>query len=170
MQIEVLSVSVEDKGKYKMAEVAYKNQEGKVMGKKLMSFGDGAKAFKLLASASAGEMFTVKAAKNDKGFWDWVDAEKGAVDLGTTSKPAAPAGNATPRSTYETPDERALRQKLIVRQSSITAALELVKLNNPKGGVDPQQVVDVAQFFDNWVWNKAKSTDSIEELKSDVPF
>ena len=38
MRIEVLNVSVEDKGKYKMMEVAYKGDDGKVTAKKVMSF------------------------------------------------------------------------------------------------------------------------------------
>ena len=67
MQIEVVSVSVEDKGKYQMATVAYR-KDGKLGEKKLMSFGGGVEAYKVLSKAQAGQVFEVKAVKNDKGF------------------------------------------------------------------------------------------------------
>ena len=88
-----------------------------------------------------------------------------------------PQGGATaaPSRSFETPEERALRQKLIVRQSSITAALELVKLNNPKGGVNPGQVIELAEFFDDWVWSRGSKPASNEEapfadMADDIPL
>jgi hypothetical protein len=164
MQIEVLSVSVEDKGKYKMMEVAYKS-DGKVTSKKVMSFGNAADVFKRLTSAKPGDSFDIKSQKNDKGYWDWV-----GISDGTGSMTAAkPAGNATPKSTYETAEERANRQVLIVRQSSLSNAVEYLALNTKKVP-SVQEVVEVAKFFESYVFGKQDTPEdpSMESLESDV--
>jgi len=166
MQIEVLTVSVEDKGKYKMMEVAYKGSDGKVTSKKVMSFGAAAEVFKRLTSAKQGDSFEIKSEKNDKGYWDWV----GIGDAGSGSVTAAkPAGNATPKSTYETAEERANRQVLIVRQSSLSNAVSYMALNNKKVP-SVQEVVEVAKFFESYVFGKQDTPEdlSMDSLESDV--
>lgn len=165
MRIEVLNVSVEDKGKYKQMEVAYKGDDGKVTAKKVMSFGNAAEVFKRLTSAKPGDAFDIKSEKNDKGYWDWI----GIDNAGATSVTAAkPTGNATPKSTYETAEERANRQILIVRQSSLSNALEYLKLN-PKKIPSIQEVTEVATYFEDFVFGKKDTPDlSIESLENDV--
>ena len=166
MQIEVLSVSVEDKGKYKMMECAYKASDGKVAAKKVMSFGAAADVFQKLTSAKMGDKFEITSQKNDKGYWDWIGIADGT---GVASVSAAkPGANASPKSTYETPEERANRQVLIVRQSSISNAIEFSKLNAKKIP-SAQEVVEVAKFFENYVFGKQDTPqDSFEDLESDV--
>lgn len=166
MQIEVLSVSVEDKGKYKMMEVAYKGGDGKVTSKKVVSFGAAAEIFKTLSSAKNGDSFEIKSEKNDKGYWDWV----GIGPAGSASAaPAASRGNATPKSTYETAEERALRQVLIVRQSSLSNSIEFLKLNSKKVPT-VQEVVEVARYFEEYVFGKKDSPVDLptDELESDI--
>lgn len=169
MQIEVLSVSVEDKGKYKMMEVAYKASDGKVTSKRVMSFGAAAEVFKRLTSAKQGDSFEIKSEKNEKGYWDWV----GIGDPGTASAaPAARSGgtsNPSPKSTYETSEERANRQVLIVRQSSLSNAVDYLALNTKKVP-SVQEVVEVAKFFESYVFGKQDepSDMSMESLESDV--
>lgn len=167
MQIEILSVSVEDKGKYKMMEVAYKGSDGKVTSKKVMSFGAAADVFKRLTSAKQGDSFEITSTKNDKGYWDWVgiqDATAGAASV------SAPKGaNASPKSTYETAEERANRQVLIVRQSSLSNAVEFLALNSKKVPT-VQEVVEVASFFEDYVFGKttSPSSDPMVDLESDI--
>lgn len=168
MQIEVLSTSVEDKGKYKQLEVAYKNGDGKVQSKKIMSFAS-PDVFKLLSSSKQGDSFSIEAVKNDKGFWDWKSASAGAA-------PAAKASGAspTPRSTYETAEERAQRQVLIVRQSSVSSAVEFLKLNSKKVPT-VQEAIEVAKTFENYVFGKADTPQSAEarsiaEMEDDIPL
>lgn len=58
------------------------------------------------------------------------------------------------RSNYETPEERAKRQVMIVRQSSITAALKLFELGGSGGGgfvPDEAQVITSAKIFEAYV-------------------
>lgn len=163
MNVEVLSVSVEDKGKYKMAEVAYKGSDGKVTSKKLMSF-NYPDVFKAFIDAKQGNTFSVEMQKNEKGYWDWVSASAGAA----TSKSApSVSGNPSPKSTYETAEERANRQVLIVRQSSLSNAIEFLGLNTKKVPA-VQEVVEVAKFFEDYVFGKTSSPDPMEDLESDI--
>ncbi len=168
MFIDVLSVSVEDKGKYKVAEVAYKGSDGKVTSKKVMSFGAAAEVFKLLSNSKGGEKYEITANKNDKGYWDWVSAKPstGAAQATTVS-----AAGSAPRSTYETAEERALRQVLIVRQSAINAAIEFEKANNPKGGLSLSNILEVAKAFENHVFGRSNSTGvaALVEMEDDIP-
>ena len=158
MYIEILSVSVEDKGKYKMAEVNYKGQDGKPAQKKLASFTN-ADVFKTLTSAAVGSGFDIETVKNDKGYWDWTKATSA-----TSVKAAASQGNASPKSTYETHEERALRQILIVRQSSVSSAVALL---GTKGS--PAQVIEIAKMFEEYVFGKNDNTgDTFEDFPSDV--
>jgi hypothetical protein len=168
MQIEVLSTSVEDKGKYKQLEVAYKGGDGKVNSKKIMSFAS-PDVFKLLSSSKQGDLFSIEAVKNDKGYWDWKSASQG-----TGTVKAATTGNPAPRSTYETPEERAQRQVLIIRQSSVSSAIEFLKLN-PKKVPSIQEVLEVASVLENHVFGKRSvpektGMEALTEMSDDVPL
>jgi hypothetical protein len=73
----------------------------------------------------------------------------------TVTSGAQPAPTRTEvKSNYETPAERAARQVMIVRQSSITAALKLAELNIQTGnGFAPteDQVIESAKVFEAFV-------------------
>ena len=145
MQIEVIKVDVENKGKYRVATVAYKGPEGKIEGKKVMSFGAGKPAFEVLVQAQPGDKFDVKSEKID-GYWNWTAADS----AGKATEESRDRGNAhgtkvSPRTTYETPEERAQKQVYIVRQSSISNALALLMHNSPKAPIDTHTVKSVAR-------------------------
>ena len=163
MQIEIVNVTVENKGKYSMATVAYRN-DGKLAEKKVMSFGNGAKAFAILGDAKPGQQYNVRAEKNDKGYWDWVEVSEG----GATAPAAGAKTTPTPRSTYETPEERAQRQILIVRQSSVSSAIEYYKAQT-KAAPTVDQVLEVAKQFENYVFGK-KEAEFLDDLTDDIPL
>ena len=71
----------------------------------------------------------------------------------------ASKGTPSPKSTYETPEERAARQRLIVRQSCLSNAVETLKVD--KKGVDPTEALKLAERYVGWVFG--------EEAKVDVP-
>ena len=159
MNITILSVDVKTvptaKGSYQTAEVAYKNNtfQGKVEGKKVMSFGATKDAFGVLATASSGDTFKVTIVKNDKGYNDWVALTKAGVGAPAPAN-AAPAGKAAspaPKSTYETPEERAQRQVLIVRQSSLSSAAAVLTAGakTPPAG---DAVIALAKTFEAYVF------------------
>ena len=178
MLIQIITTVVETKpttkGSYQQLEVTYKNltYAGKVESKKLMSFGANATSFKALANAQAGSTWEVTVVKNDKGYNDWTAVSPGTMSPGggevpvaTSSKPAATAA----RSTYETPEERAQRQVLIVRQSSLSAAVATLAVGSKS--VKPDEVIAVAKQYENYVFDiKDPGPSGFEDLPDfDVP-
>lgn len=152
MQIQIVTTSIETKptakGSYQQLEVVYKNLtfQGKVESKKLMSFGAGASSFKALSESSAGGVYDITVVKNDKGYNDWTSATMavpGAAAAASATQASYPGSlskpNTTPKSTYETPEERAQRQILIVRQSSVSSAVALLTA----GAKSPPKSADV---------------------------
>lgn len=169
--IEVLSSTVTTvptaKGSYQVCELAYKNKtfQDKVEGKKIMSFAE-KEAFAILSSASMGSVFTVTRAKDEKGYWKWQTVTAGD-NLGAavvTQTPGGSMANTSPKSNYETADERAARQVMIVRQSSISNAIALLKTE--KHTPTTEEVLVVAKQFENFVFGK--SNDPFADLDEDI--
>jgi len=154
MQIEILKVEVENKGKYKNAVVSYK-QDGKVQSRNVVSFGDYKHVYDKMVDATQGDLFDIKLekvlGKDNVERWQWTEATvQGKAGVGTNKSP--PGGAVTsPRSSYETPEERARKQVYIVRQSSITAALTLAALR--KTAPTPASVIAEAKIFEDFVLN-----------------
>lgn len=156
MKIQVLSVNVNHipnaKGGYDVAEVAYKDlAQGKVGGKKVMSFTDKAvfNAVKGMQTNGFYEIAIAKEAGNDgKEYWQW----KSVVESTGEAAPAAggkPSFTA-PKSNYETPEERVARQRLIVRQSSISNAIAMLKTDKVQLSYD--DVAALADRLADWVY------------------
>jgi len=171
MQIEILSVAVNDMGKYKEANVSYKDRDGKSQGKKIVSF-KFPEVFSAVVDAKPGNIFEVKPVK-EGNFWNWAEAVK--VEGGPK---AATLENvkATPRSTYETPEERAARQVFIIRQSGLSNAIEYFKLTEHKKA-KPADVLALAQTFEDFVFNRVESTkekkdaiSALKEMENDIPL
>ena len=113
--IEILAVTPTTKptakGSYTQLDVAFK-KDGKTEGKKIMSFGNSKAAFDVLKSAKLGEQYTITSEKNQEtGYWDWLEASAGSASPTVKATPTV-----SPKSTYETPEERAKRQVYIIRQ------------------------------------------------------
>jgi len=163
VQIQIVTTTVETKptakGSYQQLEVVYKNLtfQGKVESKKIMSFGAGASSFSTLSSAAGGSVWDVTVVKNDKGYNDWT-AVSPADNVGVPAVAsqgsvggAASKANATPRSTYETPEERAQRQVLIVRQSSLSNAVSTLAIGS-KSAPKPDEVITLAKKYEGYVF------------------
>lgn len=186
MQIEVVANPVSTvptaKGSYQVIDLAYKNKsfQDKLEGKKVMSFTN-KDVFAALQKAQFGDIFEISRIKNDKGFWDWTAVNSGGVGMDasasvpTTSAPTASLvkGTVTPKSNYETAEERAARQVLIVRQSSISSAVEFAVANTLK---DAQAVIAIAKEFEAYVFGteapvveEAPPGNFFEDMKDDLP-
>ena len=167
MQIQIVAVQVEDKGKYKMAEVTYK-ADGKVNLKKIMSFGAAADVFKVVSQAQAGQVFDVSSQKNDKGYWDWVSISQG----GAAQAPSSSGGSVatpSPKSNYETSEERAQRQVLIVRQSSVSSAIEYAK--SKKTAPTVEEIIAIARQLEDYVFGRTTpKAGDLPELTDDLPY
>ena len=160
MNITLLSVDIKTvptaKGSYQTADVAYKNNsfQGKVEGKKVMSFGATKDSFATLATASPGESYEVTIVKNAAGYNDWVSMVKGEANAAPAASAAPKAPNAAPKSNYETSEERAQRQVYIIRQSSLTNAVSTLSVGS-KAAPSPDAVVNLAQRYVDFVLNGA---------------
>lgn len=162
------------KGKpYNMLEVTYKDDNGQTKTKKLMSFSNPA-VFSTLKDASKGDVFDIEMEKNGE-YWNWTSVT--SVDGSVASAPSSGAGfqkaatTAPPgRSNFETPEERALRQRLIVRQSSLAQAIEWTKLcqevSGEPGLLNHETMLVLAEQFYDWVYKKP----DLFEQDNDLPF
>lgn len=155
---------------YNELVVTYKDSEDKVNGKKLLSFGAGAEVYKVLSGATKGQVFTVETVKNDAGFWDWVSATTGSVQ----APPVAAATSASHKTSYasdprETPEERAAKQVMIVRQSSLAQAVAFVSVFAPdKEAVTPEMVIDLAKEFEAYVFDTNKVNMTVLDIGTEV--
>ena len=152
INIEVVRVEIESKGKYQAASVIYKGQDGKVDNKKLVSFAN-KEVFKTFSQAQPGDMFEVGLEKDTNGYWQWTSASAvGKNTGGATQGSVGSTPRNSPRSTYETPEERAARQVYIVRQSSVSAAIALLK--DAKRQVSADEVIATAREFEKYVFEQ----------------
>lgn len=145
--ITIVAVDIEEVAKgqktYQSMSVAFKGEDGKVDAKKLVSFATDKLVWDTLAKAKKGDTFSVDQEKNEAGFWTWTAVHR-------QDGPVAQKGQLAPmKPTYETPEERAKRQVMIVRQSSISSAVELVKDHGKQP--DPAKVIEVAKMFEAYV-------------------
>ena len=157
MQITIVAVSIEHmpgkNGGYDKAEVAYKGEDGKVSGKNLVSF-NAPDAFAVIKTATTGDVLDVTAEKDAKGYWQWVKVVR--AEVGTKTSSAAVDGAtkvSAVKNTYETPEERALKQLYIVRQSSINASLAFYKdVSGEAASIE--SVLKLAREFEAYVYRK----------------
>lgn len=138
-------------GTYKGAEIVFKDANGKVQTKNIHENGlKYAPALKNgLESLVAGDNFTVEMEKKDD-FWTWISIKKG-IEQEEKQKPAPQQGAITKSTSWETAEERAARQRLIVRQNSLTNAVAFLTLQG-RTHVTEEDVKEVATDFYNWVF------------------
>lgn len=172
-QIQIITTQQTTKptksGSYTMLEVTYKDLSngGKTDGKKIMSFAS-KEVFAVLSKAVQGETYNITTQKNENsGYLDWVAATKdtgGSQVMATDTK-----AYTSPKSTYETPEERAKRQVYIIRQSSLTNAISVLKTE--KNTPTPADVFALAQEMVDWVMeNDVKSPASFDDMMDDIPL
>ena len=131
----------EGKKPYKMATLAYRDDEGKVQEKKIMSFVN-PEVFKVVEALHRGDIIYVEATKNDQGYWQWdsVTIDSGSPIAASTDKPRADNAKASWQS------EQAERQKHIARSVALNAAVEastrIEEIN---------EVLEIAEKFEAWL-------------------
>lgn len=181
MQIEIIAVVTETKknargGIYNEAVITFKNKtfQDKIETKKLLDFAS-KEVYPILSQAKFGEVYDIIKTKDEQGFWQWV----GINSIGdSNAKQFAPqpegnpvnnkAPSVTPKSTYETAEERAARQVMIVRQSSLANAVSLLAANGGKKNT-VEEVIAVAKQFENYVLDKNQVSDKNTNSFSDIP-
>lgn len=155
-QVSIVNVDIEVKKPgargWSMATVTYV-QNGETKRQNVVSFSN-PQVFKDVQKY-IGEDVDVEIGQNDKGYPEW----KRIVGGGVAASPVAGAGTQAPPaaatrvagSNYETREERARRQVLIVRQSSLSNALDYYKITNGTS-VTSEEVRELAQEFADWVF------------------
>lgn len=151
------------KGSWEVAEVIYSDDSGKTSTKKIMSFAN-PQVFEALKTAQAGDKYEVTLAKNDAGYWNFTSAAKSDGTSNPTSQ--ASAGNPAPRQgavnsfqrDFETKEERAIRQRLIVRQSSLSAAVSILGAG-AKSPVSADEAISLAERLTDWVFTEPSFTE-----------
>ncbi len=162
MIITILNVEETNKkttgGKsYQQLEIAFKDDNGKVGAKKIMSF-TFPECYNVLKSAKSSEVFEILSEKNEKsGYWDWIKATPEHIPVDKDSK--KPSNYVDPR---ETKEEREKRQIMIVRQSCLAQAVTF------NAGASIKEVLETAEQFEAWVMREVKET--VVTMEDDIPF
>jgi hypothetical protein len=166
ISIEIISVGQPSAVKtYKVIEVAYK-KDGKIEGKKIMSFTNPG-VFAAIQKLTPGQVVSVGLEKNDAGYWQWVSI--GAVEATSAPVGATAVSSAPARSNYETSEERANRQILIVRQSSLGHAVATLSVGSK--GVKGGDVIALAEQYAHYVLNgDTDKRESLDIFEDDTPL
>lgn len=153
-------------GTYDAWELVYRSAENEV--KQLVKPVQSLKFNKPLAASLAAlkpnDEFTVDLEKNAAGFWEVRNISKGsdvssdqapassgaAAPVSSSERPQAPqrAVNRVTGSTYETAEERAKKQVVIVRQSCIAQAVALLK---DMPDLKTELLLETAETFEKFV-------------------
>lgn len=139
-------------GSYPGWQLIYATLEGKIetIAKHINSLKRTPSVAAGLNSLAANDDFTMELEKGEAGFWEVISVRKGAdmpdaSDAGTAPVKASWKSDKTP-STYETPEERALRQLLIVRQSAVSSAIAATP------GGEMKTILKNAEKIEEHVW------------------
>lgn len=178
----VISVSAETDvkknggGTYKGWELIYKSDGGDVrtIAKPVqgLRFNAGLKA--ILGELQPGDEFTLEQEKNAQGFFDVKTIVKG-WSAGAPSLPSAPqqtksapASNAYQARDFESKEERTTRQRLIVRQSSLSAAVAILTVGSKT--VDKEVVKALAEELTDFVFETKRGSAGIQDMEDDIPY
>ena len=142
------------RGKYEKGLVTYTYQGQNKQGT-MVDFSN-PQVFKLLKTLKSGTPILVTTAKNANGYDFWqsvkvVDENAPMPEQTAPKAGAATTGTRVAGSNYETAEERKQRQLFIIRQSSISNAIDTL-VPGSKVSLDPEQVLAVAQRYVDFVY------------------
>ncbi len=173
MEIKVVNVSVEDNiptkngnKTYSKVTVTYTNlANNKIEAKQFFPFSYPANLFAQFKELEAGQTYSVTTEKDEKGYWIWTEVARQDGDV-TEGKAAMKPTYTSNRPQYESAEERANRQVLIVKQSSLSNAIALLKVD--KKELDVVEVLKVADQLTKWVFTPLDK--NFEDLNDDIPL
>lgn len=171
---------------YQSVEVTYKDDQGRVSSKKLMSFSN-PDVFKTAQTWEKGDEVNIAMEKDDAGYWNWTKVlAAGEVAPAPTNQSVATASTGDSKSSakptrvtgsnYETKEERAQRQIMIVRQSSLSNAVATLATHGSPLSSD--QVMKLASLYEKFVLGQLADgkgyveggADQLDQLADDIPF
>lgn len=173
MQITIKNVSIEArpaKGKgnpYEMAEIIFTDDRSpQVKTFKLVSFTN-PQAFALIKAASPGDKFDVTVVKGDDGYNKWTSvsaAGAASQSAAATSQRSAPQAQAYPSRDFESKEERTVKQRLIVRQSSLAQAVSVLTVG-AKAPPTKEAIYELANDFTAFVY---EAPDLLDQPNDDL--
>lgn len=171
IQDVVFSMAGTGPRKYKKAEVTY-TWQGNNRRQTVMSFSN-PDVFKTLESLKLPANVEVELTKvTGRDGTEYTNWAKITQTIGGESAPTAskPAGKVV-GSNYETAEERAKRQLMIVRQSSVSNAISMLSAGiNPGEKLQVTDVLEVAQEFVDFVYgNGQEEVVPLDRMPSDLP-
>lgn len=155
-------------GTYVGTKLAFKDAKGKIEEKawaqKSLNHPANSHVKAVLQTLNPGCFFEAEAVKNDAGYWNWTQL-KTIDNMGTAAQATTGTQQVGTRSTYETPEERAERraldkekfafekekQKLIIRQSSLSNAISYMQNEKAVPEYSVEDVIAVAKQFEAFV-------------------
>lgn len=183
MQISIIDVgslsthAARNGRSYQSVEVTYKNEQGQAQSKKLMSFSNPA-VFKAAQTWEKGDTVNIATEKDANGYWQWtaILAEGESAPAPTnqsavTSSPKAATATRVTGSNYETKEERAERQIMIVRQSSLANAVATLATHG--SAISAEQVIALAKTYEGFVMNQGSAQTeppSFDNIEDDIPL
>lgn len=154
------SVSIPAGKTYQVCELGYKTDEGKVKGMRIFGFGDMKPVFDVAAKAVNGDILDAAFEQNAKNYWQFASLTATGEKMATTSSASVPGPTkdapTVKGGTWETREERASRQVLIVRQSSLSNALKYFEV--VKGKPTVEDVFQLADQMDDFVFDVKEAT------------
>ena len=172
MQITIVDVSPAQSKtastgrQYQEIELMFKDATGKPSSKKIMSFNTD--LFKAVQGLQRGANVFVTRQKNDKtGYWDWVAIGEGAPQK--AQQAASSPGTRVSGSNYETKEERAARQVMIVRQSSLSTAVASLAVG-AKASPLAADVIAYAKQLEAYVLGQGSDREvDFSSIEDDIP-
>jgi hypothetical protein len=174
VQIRIESTSKEQAltstGKpYDKLLVVYTDNTGRPGKKTVLPFGTSKPVYDRLSTANQGDAFTVTVQKNGQ-YTEWTELARNdsfevVKPAATFTKPGVTVGTRD----FETAVERAARQKLIVRQSSLTNAIAIMT-PGAKAALNVDEVINLAEHLAGWVFENKQGVAALQEMSDDIPF
>jgi hypothetical protein len=169
MHIKVTGLGVPYKdGKFEKVELFY-DRDGKPTKRVLVNVGSSKDVYAKLVKAKPGDQYEIELTK-DGDFYNWTGIKSVLQDYAEAASGSAAKVSSSTKSTYETHEERAFRQRCIVAQSSVSSAILTVSNGMVKNEAGFQGILNLATEIYEYVMNKADNIQSEEELKNDIPY
>ncbi|MEM4379980.1 MAG: hypothetical protein QXL01_04760 [Thermoplasmatales archaeon] len=165
--IKIKSVSLEKIKNYEQITVTFEHPDKKLDAKKLLSFNTPSAVWNTvldIKESNVQSWWAVKRAKNDKGYWEWIEISKQDEPPAEPQKTYSPSNfGARSGNTFEVKNELdkqrlafdKAKQILIIRQSSLAAAVDLCKDHGKQP--DVEQVLAIAESFEHWVTRETET-------------
>jgi hypothetical protein len=162
-EVNVESV-VKGKSRYQVANVSY-TYNGDAKTQKIMSFSN-PDVFKKVQEFVGKEVSVETVESNGYKNWSKLELVADAPNSGAAPGRSVAPGQVISKSTYETPEERKVKQLYIIRQSSITNAINRAAQHPDPNSID---VLALAQMYVDFVYGPPEDLFDHENDLGDVP-